>query len=92
MQFRNDEIEGESKARWFKGVWVGVNSMNGARIILSEGGYEPWRSVSRLAESEQWSAEWVRKVRGIPWSRRSRVAKRVQAEAHPQFIDGVLVC
>ena len=71
VQFRVSEPKRQSKAlpRWFKGVWVGINELDNASIVLTEGGYETARNVSRMAEENQWSAEWLQKVKGLPWSR-----------------------
>ena len=72
VQFRVNEPKRQSKAlpRWFKGVWVGINEADNSSIVLTDAGYETGRKVSRLVEQNQWSAELLQKVKGIPWSRR----------------------
>ena len=88
MQFKNDDVEGKSKQRWFKGVWVTIDPRNGGHIVLTSGGYEVVRSVSRLLEEERWSAERLMSVNGLPWSRRHGAVKTTPAErSAPQGVS-----
>ena len=49
-------------------VWLGIHERNGAHIIgTSEGVFES-RSIRRLPEEQQWSAEAILGMRGLPWS------------------------
>ena len=55
--------------RWARGVWVGTSENQNTSIVLTERGFESARCVSRLPEKDAWSASWLTKAAGLPWSR-----------------------
>ena len=77
--FKTVKPPGKSVPRWEKGVWVGINENNRAHVILTDDGYESTRDVSRLIEAEQWDADFLQKVCGLPCSRTDGVDSRTRA-------------
>ena len=76
--------------QWCRGVWLGIHERNGAHIIgTSEGVFES-RSIRRLPEEHQWSAEAILGMRGLPWSylgkgKRNRCTQQWQAKGFRFF-------
>ena len=76
--------------QWCRGVWLGIHERNGAHIIgTSEGVFES-RSIRRLPEEQQWSAEAILGMRGLPWSylgkgKRNRCTQQWQAKGFRFF-------
>ena len=54
--------------QWQRGIWLGVNERNSVHILGTSAGVCESPSVRRLPESEQWDAEMVLGMRGLPWS------------------------
>ena len=54
--------------QWCRGVWLGLHERNGAHLLGTADGVFESRSIRRLPEESQWSAEAVLGMRGLPWS------------------------
>ena len=49
------------------GIWLGVIERTEETIVGTENGVVKCRTVSRMAEGEQWNRERVLRMRGSPW-------------------------
>ncbi|OLP86509.1 Copia protein [Symbiodinium microadriaticum] len=54
--------------QWHRGVYLGVHERNGAHILGTPDGVYESRSIRRLPGEEQWNAEMVLGMKGLPWS------------------------
>ena len=54
--------------QWLRGVYLGVHERNGAHILGTPDGVYESRSIRRLPAEEQWNAEMVLGMKGLPWS------------------------
>ncbi|CAE7605318.1 GIP [Symbiodinium sp. CCMP2592] len=54
--------------QWCRGVWLGVHERNGAHLLGTPDGVFESRSIRRLPADEQWNAEAVLGMIGLPWS------------------------
>ena len=54
--------------QWLRGVYLGVHERNGAHILGTPDGVYESRSIRRLPSEEQWNAEMVLGMKGLPWS------------------------
>ena len=61
--------QGKSAPRWLKGIWVGISEISETHVILDENGAHMARNVKRLIRENQWDAELIQKVCGLPWNR-----------------------
>ncbi|CAE7451931.1 GIP, partial [Symbiodinium sp. CCMP2456] len=66
LYYRASKHRGDVK--WSKGVWLGLHERNGAHLVGSAEGIQETRSIRRLPEEQQWSAEAVLGMKGLPWS------------------------
>ena len=76
-----------------RGLWIGINERNGANILGTPTGVVESRSVRRLPEGEQWDAEMVVAMKGLPWcyggtSRRKRPLYSSIGSRVPLLPDG----
>ena len=55
------------ESRWEVGVFLGVKEHTTERIVGNEDGVYVVQSVRRKPESEQYDADSLAKVRGLPW-------------------------
>ena len=62
-------IVGKDKldVRWHSGIWLGSRERSGEPIIGTRDGCIKVRSVRRKQESERWSGEEWRAMKGVPW-------------------------
>ena len=58
----------KGELQWLRGVWVGLNERNGAHILGTPEGVCESRSIRRLPQEQQYSAEAVLGMKGFPWS------------------------
>ena len=58
----------KADVQWERGIWLGISERNGSHILGTPSGVSESRSRRRLPESEQWDAEMVLAMKGLPWS------------------------
>ncbi|CAE7041145.1 unnamed protein product [Symbiodinium sp. CCMP2592] len=58
----------KADVQWERGIWLGINERNGSHILGTTAGVTESRSIRRLPEPEQWDAEMVLSMKGLPWS------------------------
>jgi hypothetical protein len=70
VHFKKQNTEGEPKTapRCEKGVWVGRAEGTDEHLVMTTDGLKTARSIRRLTGPEQWKAEFLNKVRGLPWA------------------------
>lgn len=71
--------------RWLEGVWVGKFELTDEHICLTPQGVRRARSVRRREPEQQWSKEFFRSVRGMPWN---PLAKEVATKAAEMMRQG----
>ena len=89
--FRPSRHKGD--LQWDRGLWIGINERNGAHILGTPAGVVESRSVRRLPDGEQWDAEMVVSMKGLPWcyggtSRRKRPLYSSIGSRLPLLPDG----
>ena len=68
-KINDPSAQGKSVPRWNYGIWVGINDVDKAHVILTPAGAVMARVVKRVVEEQMWDAELLQQVRGLPWSK-----------------------
>ena len=66
--------------RWNRGIYAGFLEPSGQSAILTEGGVEVTKSISRLPLDDQWDAKLLGRVSGVPWSKKDGVLDGAKGE------------
>jgi hypothetical protein len=89
---RNSDNMAKYEARWYDGVWIGINERSGEGIVMCGNQVVKCRCIRRKPPSERWNGHLLKEFTKPPWAPNGedqdhRITTRLRRESDEEEVS-----